>query len=161
MTLYLKHKKEIVDPISDVQKDTGKSAKNPGQKLLYSYDNASNNFNGQYFDSNDNYCIHIKNSFDFFIQHYDQFQKKVKNFFCKELNNFKEIYNNIMCNVTSCPGFTPMKSYLRNRLQKEKLIKLKEVEKEAIESPQNTHYEEIINYERSFHNIGYQPQLYT
>ncbi|SBT85899.1 PIR protein [Plasmodium malariae] len=57
--------------------------------------------------------------------------------------------------------FTPLKSWIYNRLLKKKIIDLNKFQEESRESLQNLHEEVNKNYEGSFHNISYQPQGYT
>ncbi|SBT85434.1 PIR protein [Plasmodium malariae] len=54
--------------------------------------------------------------------------------------------------------FTPLKSWIYNRLRKKKIIELNKFREESRESLQNLHEEVNINYEGSSHNISYQPQ---
>ncbi|SBS99581.1 PIR Superfamily Protein, partial [Plasmodium malariae] len=57
--------------------------------------------------------------------------------------------------------FTPLKSWIYNRLRKKKIIELNKFQGESRESLQNIHEEVNRNYEGSSHNISYQPQGYT
>ncbi|SBS93171.1 hypothetical protein PMALA_038780 [Plasmodium malariae] len=54
--------------------------------------------------------------------------------------------------------FAPIKSYLRNRLQKKKTIDHNEIEKETAKFLQIYNDVATIIYEGCFHNIDYQPQ---
>ncbi|KAI4836217.1 hypothetical protein MKS88_004005 [Plasmodium brasilianum] len=57
--------------------------------------------------------------------------------------------------------FTPLKSWIYNRLRKKKIIELNKFQEESRESLQNLHEKVNKNYEGSSHNISYQPQGYT
>ncbi|SBS99371.1 PIR Superfamily Protein [Plasmodium malariae] len=54
--------------------------------------------------------------------------------------------------------FTPLKSWIYNRLRKKKIIELNKFQEESRDSLQNLHEEVNRNYEGSSHNISYQPQ---
>ncbi|SBS99878.1 PIR Superfamily Protein [Plasmodium malariae] len=54
--------------------------------------------------------------------------------------------------------FTPLKSWIYNRLLKKKIIELNKFQEESSESLQNLNEEVNRSYEKSYHNITYQPQ---
>ncbi|SBT01024.1 PIR Superfamily Protein, partial [Plasmodium malariae] len=102
-------------------------------------------------DAINNSCNDAIKYYKFYIKHYEGCNK-ISNNFCKELKNFKELYDNIM------KKFIPMKSWFHSRLQRKKmdeLNKLKEIKKVSL---QNTQEEVNKNYEQSFHNISYHAQ---
>ncbi|SBT85584.1 PIR protein [Plasmodium malariae] len=159
---------------------------------LYNLYENFNNFNIEKDQITMN-CESARKCYEFYNKHYKDCDESNNDDFCEELKNFKEVYEDTMSNVTSCPDvpqqlppkkrdfvilsslttavvllasftlfflykFTPIKSFLRNRLQKKKISELREVEEKTIESIKNTYNEANINYEGSYHNIAYQPQ---
>ncbi|SCP02966.1 PIR protein [Plasmodium malariae] len=57
--------------------------------------------------------------------------------------------------------FTPLKSWIYNRLRKKTIIELNKFQEESRDSLQNLHEEVNRNYKGSSHNISYQPQGHT
>ncbi|SBS96858.1 PIR Superfamily Protein, partial [Plasmodium malariae] len=158
-------------------------------KNLYNLYEDFNNFNNQ-DDKITKNCESPRKCYEFYNTHYKDCDESKNDDFCEELKNFKEVYEDTMSNVTSCPDvpqqlppkkkdyvilssittavvflasftlfflykFTPIKSFLRNHLQKKKISELREVEEKTIESIKNTYNEAHINYEGSYHNIAY------
>ncbi|SCP03075.1 PIR protein [Plasmodium malariae] len=54
--------------------------------------------------------------------------------------------------------FSPLKSWIYTRLQRKKFIELNKFQEESSESLQNLNEEVNRSYEKSYHNITYQPQ---
>ncbi|KAI4841149.1 hypothetical protein MKS88_000384 [Plasmodium brasilianum] len=54
--------------------------------------------------------------------------------------------------------FSPLKSWIYNRLQRKKFIELNKFQEKSSESLENLNKEVNRSYEKSYHNITYQPQ---
>ncbi|SBS94084.1 PIR Superfamily Protein, partial [Plasmodium malariae] len=73
-------------------------------KTLYSYYEDFENYNGITDTSTSSTCNKIKLCYQFYIQHYEECQKKSNDAFCEELNNFKKAYDDKMNKFTPCEG---------------------------------------------------------
>ncbi|SBT00258.1 PIR Superfamily Protein, partial [Plasmodium malariae] len=71
-------------------------------KTLYSYYEDFENYNGTTDTSTSSTCNKIELCYQFYIQHYEECQKKSNDAFCEELINFKKAYDYKMSKLSPC-----------------------------------------------------------
>ncbi|SBS92585.1 PIR Superfamily Protein [Plasmodium malariae] len=97
-------------------------------------------------------CENSKNCYEYYIEHYKEYEENIFNEFCEALINFKKVYVDTVSDITICSHvpkilappkslfflpFTPVKSWLHSRLQRKKIIQLNDVRDETRESLKN------------------------
>ncbi|SBS96446.1 PIR Superfamily Protein [Plasmodium malariae] len=104
---------------------------------LYGHYEYFHNYDGNTDISSGSPCNKIDKCYNLYIQYYKECQRNYNDTFREKLI---------------------MKSWLHSNSQRKKIIELDEVIKEITHSLQNTQECVNINYEGSFHNIGYHSQ---
>ncbi|SBS91700.1 PIR Superfamily Protein [Plasmodium malariae] len=119
---------------------------------LYGHYDDFHNYDGNTDISRGSPCNKIDECYNLYIQYYKECQRNYNNTFREKLINLKEAYD------TKQRKITFLKSWLHSNSERKKIIELDEVIKEITHSLQNTQECVNINYEGSFHNIGYHSQ---